>query len=32
MREVHDRAPALAPEPFGLECARRYAQALGPLP
>jgi 4-hydroxy-tetrahydrodipicolinate synthase len=30
--EVHDRAPALAPEPFGLECARRYAQALGPLP
>jgi 4-hydroxy-tetrahydrodipicolinate synthase len=29
--EVHDRAPALAPEPFGLECARRYAQALGPL-
>ena len=29
--EVYDRAPALAPEAFGLECARRYAQALGPL-
>lgn len=29
---VHDRAPALAPSAFGLECARRYASALGPLP
>jgi 4-hydroxy-tetrahydrodipicolinate synthase len=29
--EVHDRAPALAPEAFGLACARRYADALGPL-
>jgi 4-hydroxy-tetrahydrodipicolinate synthase len=28
---VSDRQPALAPEAFGLECARRYAQALGPL-
>ncbi len=30
--EVVERAPALAPTPFGLECARRYAQALGPYP
>jgi len=30
--EVHDRAPCLAPEPFGLDCAARYAAALGPLP
>lgn len=29
---VHDRAPALAPTAFGLACARRYAEALGPLP
>ncbi|HZP93568.1 MAG TPA: dihydrodipicolinate synthase family protein [Burkholderiales bacterium] len=29
---VHDRLPALAPEPFGLACAQRYARALGPLP
>lgn len=29
--QVHDRAPALAPEAFGLACARRYADALGPL-
>lgn len=29
---VHDRAPALAPTEFGLACARRFAEALGPLP
>jgi len=29
--DVHDRAPALAPTPFGLSCARRYADALGLL-
>jgi len=29
---VHDRAPALQPNDFGLACARRYAEALGPLP
>jgi len=29
---VHDRSPALAPDAFGLACARRYASALGPLP
>jgi 4-hydroxy-tetrahydrodipicolinate synthase len=29
--EVHDRAPALAPTKFGMECARRYAEMLGPL-
>ncbi|HWA14217.1 MAG TPA: dihydrodipicolinate synthase family protein [Burkholderiales bacterium] len=29
--EVHDRAPALVPEEFGLACARRYADALGAL-
>ncbi|MDJ0895598.1 MAG: dihydrodipicolinate synthase family protein [Alphaproteobacteria bacterium] len=28
---VHDRAPALAPNAFGLACAERYATALGPL-
>ena len=28
---VHDRAPGLAPTPFGLECLARYAAALGPL-
>jgi 4-hydroxy-tetrahydrodipicolinate synthase len=32
LSEVVDRQPALAPEAFGLECARRYAEALGPLP
>jgi 4-hydroxy-tetrahydrodipicolinate synthase len=29
--EVHDRAPALTPTDFGLACARRYAEALGPI-
>ncbi len=29
--EVHDRAPALQPSEFGLSCARRYADLLGPL-
>lgn len=29
--EVHDRAPALAPGDFGLRCAQRYADFLGPL-
>ena len=29
--EVFDRAPALAPNEFGLRCAQRYAAALGPL-
>jgi len=29
--DVHDRAPALAPTGFGLECAARFAHALGPL-
>jgi 4-hydroxy-tetrahydrodipicolinate synthase len=29
---VYDRAPGLAPDPFGLACARRYAASLGPLP
>ena len=28
---VHDRAPALTPTAFGLECAARFARALGPL-
>ncbi len=28
---VHDRAPALAPTPFGLACLARYATTLGPL-
>lgn len=28
---VQDRAPALQPSDFGLTCARRYAEALGPL-
>jgi 4-hydroxy-tetrahydrodipicolinate synthase len=28
--EIHDRAPALAPTPFGLQCARRFVDALGP--
>jgi 4-hydroxy-tetrahydrodipicolinate synthase len=29
--EVHDRTPALTPTDFGLDCARRYAEMLGPL-
>lgn len=29
---VYDRSPALIPSAFGLECARRFAAALGPLP
>jgi len=29
--EVFDRAPALAPDAFGMRCAQRYAAALGPL-
>lgn len=29
--DVHDRAPGLLPEKFGLECTRRFAEALGPL-
>lgn len=28
---VHDRAPALAAESFGLDCVQRYAAQLGPL-
>jgi 2-keto-3-deoxy-L-arabinonate dehydratase len=28
---VFDRAPALAPNDFGMRCAQRYAAALGPL-
>jgi len=28
---AHDRAPALAPTPFGLSLARRFASELGPL-
>lgn len=28
---VNDRAPALAPDAFGLACTDRYAHALGPL-
>ena len=28
--EVHDRAPALRPNGFGIDCVRRYAPALGP--
>jgi 4-hydroxy-tetrahydrodipicolinate synthase len=31
IREVHDRAPALMPTTFGLRCAQRYAEQLGPL-
>lgn len=30
--EVVERPPALAPTRFGLDCARRYAAALGPYP
>jgi 4-hydroxy-tetrahydrodipicolinate synthase len=29
--EVHDRAPALHPTEFGIDCARRYADMLGRL-
>jgi len=29
--QVHDRAPALAPSSFGVACAERFAQVLGPL-
>lgn len=29
---VVDRAPALSPSDFGLDCARRFAAQLGPLP
>ena len=29
---VYDRAPCLAPDAFGLACARRYAASLGSLP
>jgi 4-hydroxy-tetrahydrodipicolinate synthase len=29
---VHDRAPALVPTAFGLQCVQRYADALGSLP
>ncbi|MCW5747339.1 MAG: dihydrodipicolinate synthase family protein [Alphaproteobacteria bacterium] len=28
---VHDRTPALAPTEFGVECAHRFASALGPF-
>lgn len=28
---VYDRSPGLAPTPFGIDCARRYARRLGPL-
>lgn len=30
--EVVERAPSLQPTPFGLDCARRFADALGPYP
>ncbi|HTT39916.1 MAG TPA: dihydrodipicolinate synthase family protein [Burkholderiales bacterium] len=29
--EVYDRAPAMMPTAFGMACARRYADQLGPL-
>lgn len=29
--EVHDRLPGMVPDAFGLACAGRYADALGPL-
>jgi 2-keto-3-deoxy-L-arabinonate dehydratase len=29
--EVYDRGPALVPTEFGMNCARRYAEILGPL-
>ncbi|HTS52247.1 MAG TPA: dihydrodipicolinate synthase family protein [Burkholderiales bacterium] len=28
---THDRAPGLSPTDFGIDCARRYADMLGPL-
>lgn len=31
MSDVHDRAPSQQPTEYGLACARRYAEALGPL-
>jgi 4-hydroxy-tetrahydrodipicolinate synthase len=30
--ETVERAPSLRPTAFGLECARRFADALGPYP
>jgi 4-hydroxy-tetrahydrodipicolinate synthase len=30
--EIVERVPALAPTPFGLACARRFADRLGPYP
>lgn len=30
--EAIERPPALAPTPFGLACARRFAESLGPYP
>jgi 4-hydroxy-tetrahydrodipicolinate synthase len=30
--QVRDRSPGLMPSAFGLECARRFAAQLGPLP
>jgi hypothetical protein len=30
--EIVERAPALRPTEFGLACARRFADALGPYP
>ena len=30
--EIVERAPALPPTAFGLECAKRFADALGPYP
>jgi 2-keto-3-deoxy-L-arabinonate dehydratase len=32
LADVHDRAPSLAPTPFGLEVTRRLAAELGPYP
>lgn len=29
--DIHDRAPAMSPSAFGLDCLRRYAEELGPL-
>lgn len=29
--DVYERAPALAASPFGSDCARRFAEVLGPL-
>lgn len=30
--DIIERTPSLAPTPFGLACARRFADALGPYP